>query len=156
MMRRESAGFSLIEVLVAFAISAIGLMGLATTQMLSVKNINNTQFRTLATIYAYDMAERMRSNVAGLQAGAYNAIDGKETAVSCSACTATQIAQQDAYEWNVMIKQDIATGGLPEGVGTVTNNAGVFSIVITWKEQVRASNGASIAGQSLTLGVRLL
>ena len=152
---KQQSGFSLIEVLVAFAISAIGLMGLATTQMLSVKNINNTQFRTLANIYAYDMAERMRSNRAGLQSGAYNAIDGSEGIVECNACTPANIAQLDAYEWNDTIKQDPASGGLPNGKGTVTKNGSVFNIVITWQEQIKDSSGTSIADQSFTLSVRM-
>ena len=122
----------MIEVLVAVFILSIGLLGLASLQMASLKNINNTQFQTLATTYAYDMAERMRSNREGLSG--YDNILSTVTAPSCTTCTPTQMAQLDGFEWNSLIQSTVINGGLPEGKGTVTKNGSVYDIEIKWKE----------------------
>lgn len=151
----KSKGFSLIEVLVAFVIASVGLLGLATVQILSLKNINNTQYRSLATVYAYDMVERMRSNKSAVDAGAYDSITGGENPPNCTACTAAQIAQQDAYMWNAKIKQNIASGGLVGGVGTVTKTGEIFNIVVSWQEQTRDGAGGAVVNESFTLSIRI-
>lgn len=148
-------GSSLIEVLVTLLIMAIGLLGLASIQTLSLKNLNNTQFRSLATVYAYDMAERMRSNHAAVLAGNYDAITATVSDPNCSSCTVSQIAQLDAYQWNEIINQAIKNGGLPEGRGTVTKSGDVFNITVIWEEQQRDSTGGHVTDTDFTLTIQL-
>ncbi|GAB1264615.1 type IV pilus modification protein PilV [Aurantivibrio infirmus] len=160
MKNRGSQGFSMVEVLITIVITSIGLLGLGALQLTSMKNINNTQFRSLATLYAYDMAERMRSNQAGVQSGAYDNITGTETAVSCvSVCIPSVVAQKDAYEWNQLIKTgvngSVDQGSLPSGNGTVSNNGGVFTITITWDEQDQNAAVAGISNESFALTVEI-
>ncbi|WLQ14056.1 type IV pilus modification protein PilV [Hahella aquimaris] len=146
--RNSQRGFSMMEILVTLLITAIGLLGLASMQMLSLKNVNNSQFRTLATFYAYDMAERMRSNKKGLTT--YQSITGSETKPSCSSsCSASDIAKLDAYEWNELIDN------LPEGNGSVSKNGDKYEIKIEWSEQVKGGGGGSVEKQSLTLDVSI-
>ena len=149
MKMRGSKGFGLIEVLVTIIIISVGLLGVASLQLISLKNVNNTQFRTLATIYAYDMAERMRSNKAGVDAGAYNKILGNESE------DASNVAQNDAFEWNSLIAAGANNGGLPSGVGTVTSNGSVYDIVISWQEQGRDNTGGLVEAKTITLSVRI-
>ena len=61
-LRRTEAGFSLIEVLVAMLILAIGLLGLAALQTLGVRFGNDAFVRTQGTTIAYDIIDKLRIN----------------------------------------------------------------------------------------------
>ena len=161
MSKTKQKGSSLIEVLVTLTIMAVGLLGLASMQMISLKNINNSQFRTLATAYAYDMAERMRANREGVEDGNYDAID-TSTAVdpgcgTASSCSVAELAKSDAFKWSETITQGVVSGGLPTGGGSVTRVAGsnTYNIKISWVEQGRDNTGGTVGGVDFTLTVQL-
>lgn len=135
---KNQQGSSLIEVLVSVFIMAIGLLGLAALQANNLKNINNSQFRTLAATYAYDMAERMRSNRTAALAGEYTE--------DCSS--------DDCKEWKLQISQDVISGGLPTGSGEVTQSGNLFTITVEWDEQVHHSSGES-GDADFTLSLQL-
>ena len=145
----------MLEILVALFILSVGLLGLASLQIASIKNINNAQFHSLATEYAYDMAERMRSNRAAVISGDYDNVVSTVTDPGCTVCSTSGMAQFDAYQWNQKIQSDVKTGGLPEGVGTVNKNGDVFNITIAWKEQQRSDNGGRVGDASFTLNVQI-
>lgn len=153
--KSRQTGSSMIETLVAFFILAAGLLGLASVQMLSLKNINNAQFQSLATAYAYDMAERMRSNQEALVAGNYDNITANISDPSCSTCTAAQMAQLDGFHWNELIQSEVNAGGLPEGKGTVTKVGSVHNISVTWKEQQRTGDGGEVGDASFILTINI-
>lgn len=102
---KKHSGFSLIEVLIAIFVLALGLLGSASLQMRSLQQNQSAYFRSQATILAYDMADRMRANATGLQAGDYNNPTANDndcssiTASTVATCTATQMAEHDMYEW---------------------------------------------------------
>lgn len=149
---KYSKGFSLIEVLVAFVIASVGLLGLAAMQLVTLKNVNNTQFRTVATLYAYDMAERMRSNRTSV--GEYVDVDTSQDA-PCGRCgDGGSVAALDVTAWAAALTQGLEAGGLPEGVGTITRNGeGLYEVTIGWDEQSRDNSGGLIDTQSYTLTV---
>lgn len=162
MKMKRTQGFTMIEVLITVVITAVGLLGLGALQLVSMKNINNTQYRTLATMYAYDMAERMRSNHQGVLSGAYNNITGAGSAMSCTAvCSPSDMALADAYEWNQFISGgvngDVSQGALPGGVGTVVSQGtgSAFLITIAWTEQDRDATSGVVSNQSFALRVEL-
>lgn len=148
-------GSLLIEVLVALVVLTVGLLGLASLQMVSIKNMNNAQFRSLATTYSYDMAERMRSNRSAVEDGAYDEIDGTETTPNCSTCTPVEIAQMDAALWNQLIGAEVNDGGLPEGVGTVTKKGSIYEIKVVWEEQDRDSDGGKLESTDFVLTIQM-
>lgn len=59
---RRQGGFSLIEVLVALLVLAIGLLGLAALQTQGVRFNHDAYVRTNATALAYDILDKMRLN----------------------------------------------------------------------------------------------
>lgn len=63
-MRRglNESGFSMIEVLIAVLILAIGLLGVAGVQLLSMQQTSNSTLRSEATLYAQSAADRVRAN----------------------------------------------------------------------------------------------
>jgi len=154
----KQSGTSLIEVLVTLFVMAVGLLGLASMQMISTKNINNSQFRSLATDYAYDMAERMRANRAGVEAGNYtNLSTSGATATTCNSCTISQIALLDQYEWSQAITQGVISGGLPSGSGAVSGSVatGRYDISLQWNEQGRDDSGGTLDNTTFTLSIQL-
>lgn len=56
-------GFTLIEVMVALVILAVGLLGMASLMARSQKSNESAYARSQATLLAYDIIERMRTNL---------------------------------------------------------------------------------------------
>lgn len=141
---KKVSGFTLIEVLVATLVLAVGLLGLLGLQATSIKNNLSAYNRSQATQLAYDMADRMRANknesldsATGnvLTSSTYLTMDSSDATVQASCatvtgCTGAQMAQNDLFQWNSALES------LPEGRGTITVDAatGVFSITINWDD----------------------
>lgn len=124
---RRETGFTMIEVLVALIILAIGLLGVAGVQTLAMKQTTNSHIRSQVSILAYDMVERIRANLEGAKAGEYNSISAAPTAPSCTSCTPAQVAAQDANQWYSSLNDRIpgytgASVALANGVATITIN----------------------------------
>ena len=66
--RHRAGGFSLIEVLVALIVLAIGLLGLAQLQARGLKFNQDAYVRSQATTLAYEIIDRMRANRANASA----------------------------------------------------------------------------------------
>lgn len=60
--KRSQRGFSLIEVLIALLLLAIGLLGLAFLQVANVRYTTSAEHRTIATNLATEVLDMMRSN----------------------------------------------------------------------------------------------
>jgi type IV pilus assembly protein PilV len=122
-------GFGLLEVLVTLVILAIGLLGLAGLQATGLKNNLSAYHRSQATQLSYEIADRMRANVAGIS----SYVSGTPTATaSCgttTGCSAENMAKNDLFEWNAVLA-DV----LPSGVGTITQSGAIYSISVTWDD----------------------
>lgn len=55
-------GFTLLELLIAMIVFAIGMLGLAGMQGMALKDNNDAYLRSLAVFFAYDMGDRIRAN----------------------------------------------------------------------------------------------
>lgn len=118
---KRQRGVSMLEVMVSIVVIALGLLGLAGLQMVSLKSSNTAYLRSQATILAYDIADRMRANQLAAMSGNYNIAIGTGTSGS-------GVAGADLTEW----KQNIAAS-IPAGDGSVTVDiAGNATIVIQW------------------------
>lgn len=112
-MKRHNQGFTLIEVLVALLVFAIGMLGLAALQVEAYQAASSAQGRTVTTLAASHLFERMRANMDGFNAGNYaydSANDGLPAAVSDCNTTAgcggaAEMAQNDLNEWLLTLNQ---------------------------------------------------
>ncbi len=55
-------GFTLLEVLIAVLVLALGLLGLAALQSTGLRQNHSAYLRSQATLFAYDIIDRMRGN----------------------------------------------------------------------------------------------
>ena len=129
---KSARGFTLIEILVSVLVLSIGLLGLASLQANGLKNNYGAYARSQAVFLANDMADRIRANPGGVTLGLYNNLSGPAADPGCKTgnCSATQIADHDSAIWYENL-QNL----LPAGNGTVTGNAGIFTIMVTWDER---------------------
>lgn len=115
------SGFAMLEVLISILIIAFGLLGLAGLQGFSIRNNHNAYLRNQATLFAYDIADRMRANRNGVNAGNYNLGGASATVAtntsacqfntSPSACNSAALAAYDLFVWQQILTQ------LPRGQG---------------------------------------
>lgn len=63
---KRSFGFTLLEILVALIILSIGLLGVAALQLQSVQNSHASYERSIASLQARDLVERMWAGICSL------------------------------------------------------------------------------------------
>jgi type IV pilus assembly protein PilV len=116
------------ETLVVSALIGVGILAIAHLQKNTMTLGYSSLLRTKATLLAYDMADRIRANMAGHTAFAYNLMLGTPSNPNCisTGCSAAQVAQNDYYEWRTELGL-----ALPSGQGVVcltsTPNTGTFA-----------------------------
>jgi type IV pilus assembly protein PilV len=127
-LRPADGGFSLIEVLVALVVLSVGLLGLAALQSTAVEFNHDAYLRSQATILAYDIADRMRTNRQAAVAGDYNSAFAG-TLPACNGAVAGTVVQQDLGAWRRAL-----VCALPAGDGQVAwdNAAEVLTVTVRW------------------------
>lgn len=138
-------GFSLIEVLVALVVTTMGLLGLASLQLLSIKTQHNAFMRGQATQLNHDMIERMRGNCVAALAGSYN------LGFTDAPGSGGDLASTDLRQWRTRIVQ-----ALPEGTGSVAVNAAtrVATVTVRWNDargDLGIENAPAVAGEPALL-----
>jgi type IV pilus assembly protein PilV len=149
---KTNTGFTLIEVLIAMLILAIGLLGLAGLQTSNIRSNLAAYNHGQAVQLLYDIADRMRANNcnptstitcnippyanadAAYVIGNTNTL-GSTVNAACTqtatptSCTPTILAGNDLIEWNNAI-----SATLPMGRGCITTANGIFTLYITWDD----------------------
>ena len=119
-------GFTLVEALVALVVLSIGLLGIASLQLSSLRWNHGASMRSQATLLAYDILDRMRVNQIAADAGAY------DIAVGATKASGT-VAGDDIIRW----KTDLSST-LPSGDGSVTRTTVgttiTYTIVVQWDD----------------------
>lgn len=123
-------GFTLIEVLIAMVVLAIGLLGLASLQGTSLRSNSSAYQRSQATNIAYDILDSIRANRQLALGGAY---DNQSLATSPPACAsvtlAGTIAQRDIQIWRAALACT-----LPRGTGSISRSGNTFTIITQWDD----------------------
>lgn len=151
-------GFSLLEVLVAVVVLAVGLLGIGGLQVLSLKNNHSAYLRSQATYLAYDILDSIRVNPDGIASYATLATDAPAANQSCetvtSNCTTAQLVTHDLNIWkcslgawdaNATCVTLGARGLLPGGTGEVAINGNDVTVTVTWIDDRDGSTTTSLA-----------
>jgi type IV pilus assembly protein PilV len=120
---RRCVGFTLLEVLIAILVLAIGLLGLAGLQVTGLRADHSAFHRSQATMLAYDILDVLRANRQDARNGAYNLGlgDGAPTGSSRSA--------QDLNRWLAEL-----ANRLPQGDGGVTVANNLVTVTVQWDD----------------------
>ena len=157
--RKREQGVSLLEVVVAVFILAVGVLGVAGLQVTSKRGNYESVQRTTATYLAQDLLERMRANVANLgvytNAGAGRVIalgeDDALTETDCSSasCDGAGLAMYDLVEFSralagvAELQGAAETGGLVAPTVCITGPAtrpGFITVAVAWRGMTALSN----------------
>lgn len=139
----RQSGFTLIEVLVAVVILSVGLLGVASLQVQGLKNNQSAYLRSQATLLAYDMADRMRTNSTRAIAGDYDDFDSLSSVPSdpgcisgAIGCSPANLADTDLFEWARRLNGTAeSTILLPDAQGKIIRGANnLFTIQVIWNE----------------------
>ena len=152
MMQRQNIsskqrGFSLIEALVAFLILSVGMLGIASLQLISLKAGHTASLRTVAVIKTEEILERIRNNSAVVESyivdindlGDDNVCNDSGGAINM--CASVQMARDDIFNW----KADLTTS-LPDNTGTTASidvvpavpgvlPTATVTVMINWQER---------------------
>ncbi len=165
-------GFSLIEVLTALLVLAVGLLGQMALQVTSISSNQSSYYRSQAAILANDFADRMRLNPSAVSNGTYDAVvvgfsegapngsigDGPDC--SAAACSIAEVAALDIAEL-----ENNLLAAIPSGVATVTRtatnvittttNEARFQIDFSWsmEDQAGLPNADAINQVSFEIGI---
>ncbi|MBN1378657.1 MAG: type IV pilus modification protein PilV [Gammaproteobacteria bacterium] len=122
-------GHNLIEVMIALLVLSIGLLGLAGLQATSLQYGHDANVRSLATIAAYDIIERIHTNRDN--AGFYTSVQTCSDPATCCDSAGASI-ENDLVCWDKSIKTS-----LPDGDGAVTgpDADGYYTVTINWMDR---------------------
>ena len=168
---RHAHGFTLIEVMVTVFILAVGILGVAGMQAVSVRESGNIYHRTQADFLAVDIVDRMRANRNEARLGANSAyLTDPTTAVGdCEGteCDEPTMAGHDLREWNLSMQASSLPNSsaniifVQDTVAGTSTVGSVFTIQIFWDENRDGSSGtgcnpdnaADMACTSLTVQI---
>ena len=103
-------GFSLLEVLVAMIILAIGLLGLAGLQLVALRDNRDVSSYTQAMALSYEMADRIHANALVWQSSSLP-LQASECISNCNSpiknCDASVMAQFDYCVWKSKVQNEL-------------------------------------------------
>jgi type IV pilus assembly protein PilV len=134
---RNQRGVTIVEGLVALVILSVGMLGIASLYVASLKTGRTALLRTNAVNLVNDMLDSIRAN--GLARTAYRTAGRTEAPAvveGCTTggvCTREELAETDLATWLTAVTRD-----LPAGSGTVTvtpdTPADIYTVAISWRE----------------------
>ena len=147
-------GFSLLEVLIALVVLAIGMPGIANMLLVAHKTNSSSS--------AYDIIDRIRANRQAAINGNYNVNNLVTTgspstpsapSANCNTaiCSSTQMAAYDSWFW---LASDVTQ--LPNGCGAVTTAVSGVSTLVTVTVQWDDSPTQKVLGASSSTPVQLI
>jgi type IV pilus assembly protein PilV len=160
-------GFSLIEVMVAVIIIAVGMLGIAKMQALGLSTTESSGTRSLVAIEAASLASSMHTNrdywvanppppsftvavatgTAPVITDPTNILNVAATCATATPCTAQQLAAFDVQQWGLALTQVV-----PAALATIScNNTAVplsCTIQIQWAENVTSTSNTVAASSS--------
>jgi len=167
----NTRGFSLIEVMVALIIIAIGMLGIVKMQALALSTTQSSGVRSLVAIEAASLAASMHTNrdywVAGPPPASFtvavqttgpgavsvsitdptNILSTTQLCATITVCTPAQVAAYDVQQWAAALGQVV-----PAALATISCNSTAVplscTIQITWQENVTSTSNATAATSS--------
>ncbi|MEX0941071.1 MAG: type IV pilus modification protein PilV [Pseudomonadales bacterium] len=152
MNAKQVQGFSLVELLFSVLIMAIGILGVAALQVVSLQQNRNALYRAEAVQLANDLMDRIRVNTQINYTALLAADPQVTTDCTLNPCSRTEMAAYDVSQWKCAINMTDADGdifeacanynygtgannnrsALPGGRASVGQVSGVYVITVEW------------------------
>lgn len=167
-VRAGSQGFTLIEVLIAVVIFSVGLLAVASLQVVARKANYEAVQRTAASQLAQGLLERMRANAVSAALVVYNgagervlgggtvAAPGNTCQNAGAPCPVTVLATADLWEWERLLDGSFevangeAVGGLVSPTacvrGEIDGATGNYEVAIAWRGVTESDPPADACG----------
>lgn len=143
---RFAAGVGMIEVLIAVAILAFGMLGIAAMQATSLRKSQSALERSQATVLTYSILDRMRANrdIAIINGYTLNTL-------TCDAPDRGDRAANDMNDWITSLKDKLGD----EACGQINCGSDTCTITVQWddsraKESVEAGDQDKQIVQTVT------
>ena len=141
---KRQIGFTLLEVLIAFIVLTVGLLGTVALQAKAKQASYDSVQRAAALALANDIVQRIRSNDSPTLVNDYKVNFSSESKAgsisSClsNLCNASQLALYDIEEWKKAIKAKERTGALANAsICIVPSSPGAneinLQVVVSWE-----------------------
>lgn len=140
----SQAGFTMVEVMVALVVLAVGLLGIAALLLKSLQSGRTATYRTQAVNLAADLADRIRSNRTAQEGYGTLYADTPTAVAACDTtggCSDADLAATDLLRWKETIA-DLLPEGQGQVVVTLPAAAGEpanYVVSIQWTEQSEAA-----------------
>lgn len=170
-LAQRQSGATLIEVMIAVLILAVGLLGLMALQINGKKATFQALQRSAASHLAKDMLTRMRINPntaadATLLAGEYDTaalassgLGGSQIAAApipdcgvAGGCTPVELAAYDLYVWEQRLDNASTSSGLLNPTGCISVDEDFVQVVLTWESAVELDQTALLATMAVDCG----
>lgn len=168
---RSQIGATLIEVMIAVLVLAVGLLGLMSLQINGKRATYQALQRSSAATLAEDMLTRMRINpntsadetlfideydtgalVADGVGGAQLAAPARDCA-GAGGCTPVQLAAYDLFTWEQRLDDAITSSGLLNPTGCIAVDDNFVQVVVAWESAVPLNQTALLATMAVDCGL---
>jgi type IV pilus assembly protein PilV len=154
---RGSAGFSLVEVLIALIVISVGMLGIAKMQALALSSTGSSGSRSLVAIEAAGLATSMHAdrdfwsatlpslvtNVNAANGSASIDVASLAAVADCSvSCTPTQIAAADLQNFGAALAQIVPAANANITCQNITVPQSCI-ITVTWLENITGLSAAT-------------
>jgi type IV pilus assembly protein PilV len=150
---RRSAGFSLIEVLVSMFIVSMGILALAGLLQAATRYGKMSELRSMATLLANDIADRIRANPAGAALGSSGydlaapgypstLVTARAPCSSATPCLPSDLARADLAAWTSRLRAVLPRGSayVKYHAGTATSKGSV-DVWVGWTDPNTLASG---------------
>jgi type IV pilus assembly protein PilV len=134
---RKQFGFSMVEALVALVVLGVGMLGVASLYVVTLRASGSAISRTQAVNLASDLGDRIRANRTAGTAYALTDIDAGPAAVDCMGasadCSPADMAAYDLNEWRQQVAATLPAADASVVVDTSTSPT-TYVITVSWLE----------------------
>jgi type IV pilus assembly protein PilV len=130
------AGFTLIEILIAMLVLAVGVLGIAALQYKGLQYNQDAYFRTQINYLVYDIADRMRLNQANAAEYAANLANYDVPTAAPAGCNHTGTGAvgraNDLACWKLQLYNNLPPGS---NAKIINGGDGTYTVSVAWTDR---------------------